>query len=966
MNEYFLTALAHYYFNKYGTAISDFCFVFPSRRAGIFFRNHLATLSQKPLWSPNILTINEFVEKLTQRASADSITLIFKLYEVYCQVNDKPLSFDEFLPWGEMLLSDFDDIDKYLVDARQLFTNLMAIKELEGDFTFLSDEQVEAIRTFWSSFNPVKLSEHQQNFLKNWESLFPIYTQFGEKLRHEGSVYGGMMMRDLATSIRQKEDVAIAWPKVVFAGFFVLTPAEKILFQYLKNQKRGEFFWDYSPWLLADYSKNNLSETVRLPFKDASVFLRENITAFTSPDDWNQPITNELPLMKITGVASQTEQLRLVSSFLESVHEHSSETVSNSKALDTAVILTDENMLIPVLHAIPPQFDKINVTLGYPLKNTPIYSLIGAIVQLQRNARKTKEGKTWFYYRDVLPVIQHQYVSAIAPVEALRVKTDMLARNSIFVQSSDLCQGDYFSAIFQKIEVATDIPAYIEKVLFSTYRLVKQNEQSYFEQEFVFALYKSVVKLGDLLQKLDSNIQPQTWLKLFKRLTETQSVPFKGEPLSGLQVMGILETRAIDFENLVILNMNEGVFPKDSAPNTFVPFNLRKGFGLPTIEHQDAIFSYYFFRLIHRAKRVHLVFNSSSQGTQTGEMSRYLYQLIYEHPVKPKLTTAVEQVKLFRMPVVEAPKTPQVMETLMALSSGSPKTLSPSALSTYLECEMRFYYRYICKIDEPDEITEDLDARTFGILFHHAMETIYKPLIDKQLLADDLDRLANDKMLIDNILRDAFRKHFSELSLRDDEFEELQGKNILVFEVLKRYIRQIILNEKEHLPLTIKGLEARVSMPFQLSDELTIHLGGIVDRIDESKGVVRVLDYKTGSGKSGVGELSFLFDTAKHGDFKAIFQTLLYCTILSETQYPNHLLAPSVMWLRKLFESADYSLELGKRNDKSTLTLNEVKAEFTTLLRDMLTQLYDANQPFKQTEQKDKCVNCSYKALCNK
>jgi hypothetical protein len=965
MNHYFLSALADYYFNKYGTSISDFCFVFPSRRAGIFFRNHLATLSQKPLWSPSVLTINEFVEKLTRQVPADSITLIFKLYDVYCQVNESPLSFDEFLPWGEMLLSDFDDIDKYLADAAHLFSNLMSLKELEGDFTFLSDEQVEAIRTFWSSFNPDRLSEHQKKFIKNWESLLPLYLGFREKLRNEKIAYSGMMMRDLAVAIRQKDDITIEWPKVIFAGFFVLTPAEKLLFKYLKDQKKGMFFWDYSSWLMQEFSDSQSHLPIHLPFRDAAVFLRENITSFPVPDDWNLPLNGVLPEIEITGVASQTEQLRLVSSFLQNINRDVSQPASDTQALDTAVILTDENMLIPVLHAIPPQFDKINVTLGYPLKNTPIYSLIGAIIQLQRNARKTREGKTWFYFRDVLPVIQHQYIAAIAPDEAAKIKHHMLARNSIYVQADELCISDYFTAVFQKIEVSTQIPAYIEKVLFNTYHLVKQNVQSYFEQEFVFALYKSVVKLGDLLQKLDSSIQPQTWLKLFKRLTENQSVAFKGEPLSGLQVMGILETRAIDFENLVILNMNEGVFPKDSAPNTFIPYNLRKGFGLPTIEHQDAIFSYYFFRLIHRAKKIQLVFNSSSQGTQSGEMSRYLYQLIYEHPVQPVLKTAVEQVQLFRTPQVEAPKTDEVMEKLRALSTGE-KALSPSAISTFIDCEMRFYYKYICKIDEPDEITEDLDARIFGILFHHAMETIYKPLINRQLSIDELEKVANDKVLIDSVLRDAFRKHFSELSLRDDEFEELQGKNILVFEVLKRYIRQVILNEKQHLPLVIKGLEIRATMPFTLENGITLQLGGIIDRVDDSKGTIRVLDYKTGSGKDQVAQLSDLFDPDKHKDVKAIFQTLLYCTVLSETSYAGRQVAPTVMWMKKLFISHDYSLKIGQRAAKSTLLLNDVKEEFQMLLGQLLIHLYDENEPFKQTAKDDKCKFCTYKVLCNK
>jgi hypothetical protein len=820
MHHQFLAALATYYHQKYGTSLSDCCFVFPSRRAGIFFRNHLAQLSDKPTWSPQIVTINEFTEQLVHLPVADNITLLFKLYEAYAKVNEQPLSFDDFLPWGEMLLSDFDDIDKYLVDAKLLFSNIMALKELETDYTFLTEDQVAAIRMFWSTFNPHKLSEHQQSFLKNWETLYPVYQQFNELLAADKIAYTGVVMRQLATRIKAHDMPVLPYKKVVFAGFFVLTPSEFELFKYLKEQQLADFFWDYSPWLMDKNTQGGLLTDNALPFRDAASFLRDNLTAFPSPFDWEQPVNTSYPDTDIVGVASQTEQLRLVGDFLEDLSGNGTQVNSEDKMLNTAVILTDENMLIPVLHSVPPAFDKINVTLGYPLKNTPIFSLVGAIVQLQRNAKTTRDGKTWFYFRDVLPVIQHQYVSSIDNDNAQAVKKKMLLKNRIYVEGHELCVGSYFPLIFRKLTQSEEIPQYIEAIIFSTYQLVKETSQSFFEQEFAFALYKSVVKLRDLLKKIDKNIEADTWLKLFKKLTETQTVPFKGEPLSGLQVMGVMETRALDFDNLVILNMNEGVFPKDSAANTFIPFNLRKGFGLPTLEHQDAIFSYYFFRLIHRAKRLRLVYNSSAQGSQSGEMSRYLYQLIYQHPMSPRLNTAVEKVELYKMPAVVGQKTNEVMEVLRNLSALPEKPLSPSALSSYLECEMRFFYRYINKIKEPEEISESLDMRMFGILLHNTMDKLYHPFMESKLVltAHDLEALAKNQPLIDATLKEVFLEEFSELSLRHDDFAELQGKNILVFEVLRKFIRQIIMNDKDALPLRIIDLEGRFTMPFTLSN----------------------------------------------------------------------------------------------------------------------------------------------------
>ncbi|PZX20323.1 PD-(D/E)XK nuclease superfamily protein [Breznakibacter xylanolyticus] len=965
MNDYFLRRLADYYYQQSETNISDICFVFPGRRAGIFFTNYLSQMSRSPMWSPVVLTINEFVEQLHGGTSADAVTLLFELYEVYCATVERPLPFDEFMPWGETLLSDFEDVDKYLVDAAALFVNLTDIKKIESDYTFLSEQQVEAIRSFWSSFNPERLSEHQKMFLRNWESIYPLYRGLNESLTRKQLSTTGMQVRHLVETIRQKQPLTMPWPKVVFAGFFVLTPAEKELFRYMQRQG-ADFFWDYSPWLLPKAGSRMAEKLVSLPFNGPDVFLRENTVVFPSPDDWEQPLVETWPEITITGVASPTEQLRVVSHFLEQVQQSRAGEATVGDTTDTAVLLTDENMLIPVLHAIPPAYSQINVTLGYPLKNTPIYGLVGALLNLQKNARSTREGKTWFYFRDVLPVLQHQYITAVEPEKAVAVKNTMLKRNTVFVEASELHQSDYLVFIFQKIQHGGDFPKYIETILLRTYDLIRNREQSYFEQEFIFALYKSVVRLGDLLTRIEASVEPETWLRLFRRITETQTVAFKGEPLSGLQVMGVLETRALDFENMVILNLNEGVFPKDSAPNSFVPYNLRRGFGLPTIEHQDAIFSYYFFRLLHRAKRVQLVYHTSTQGLQTGEMSRLLYQLIYESPQRPVLQTAVEQVKLSRVAPVTARKNEAVMQRLAQFTQGGERALSPSALSLYLECPLRFYYKQIAGIAEPDEISEDLDARIFGILFHYCLEKLLTPYVGQVVSADVFARLSGNNALIRQTIQEAFVNEFSATSGKGDELGQLQGKNILVAEVLHKYIVRFLVNEQQHCPLVIRGLEKRVAAPFAVNDQLTVNIGGIIDRMDETGGYCRVMDYKTGSGKAGVGELSYLFDPGKCSDYKAIFQTLLYSWVVRHSEPVGLPIHPSVVWLKQLFEGKGYGLTLGKYKNTAELTLELVEEEFADGLRGVLEELYNPEVPFVQTREVKKCEHCTYKGLCRR
>jgi hypothetical protein len=963
MNQSFLEALATYSIQRYETAISEICFVFPSRRAGLFFRKHLTELHPDPMWSPKILTIDEFIGEFNKQVIADPITLLFKLYDVTRELNGNTISFDEFMPWGEMLLADFDDLDKYLVDARQLFANLKDLKEIDNDYSFLSEEQLTAIRSFWSSFNHERLSEHQKGFLKNWEQLLPIYERFKMVLREQKIVYPGMAIRNLVSSIKNNETLPIPFRHIVIAGFFVLTPSEQVLFKYIKDQKKGIFFWDYSNWLIDDYKKSAPS----LPFKEPGFFLQENRKDFPEPDDWQCPTNQHHPEITITGVASAAEQFREVSAYLEDIScsKNSNQKPSQPSSLNSAVILTDESLLIPVLNAIPPDFDKINVTLGYPLKNTPIYSLVESVINLQKSAKTTREGKTWFYFRDVLPLLQHQYISTIEPETSNAIRKEMLAKNTIFIESGRIQQGSYFSFLFQKINDSQLIPDYIQTILLKTFQHLQKSNDTFFEKEFVFALYKQVTRLSDLLSKLDTSLKPETWLKLFKRITETQTVPFKGEPLSGLQVMGILETRAIDFDNLVILNMNEGTFPKDSAPNTFIPFNLRKGFGLPTLEHQDAIFAYYFFRLIHRAKKVKLLFTSGAQGMQSGEMSRFLYQLIYQHPAQPKLFTAVDQVKIHQPPLIHSTKTEAVLIQLQKICSVD-KPLSPSALSLYIDCKLRFFYRYLAGIKEPDIITEELDARLFGILFHSALETLYKPFIGKEITPDDLRRLRKDEPKIRETLQLAFKEHFSELSLRDDEINDLQGKNILVYQVLFRYITRFLENEIQASPFHLLGLEEKVKHPFSLKDGKVVYLGGTLDRLDNYQGRYRVIDYKTGSGNNSFAEVAHLFSPEKHKKVKAIFQTLLYSLILKKNYPEYNEIVPSVVWMKSLFTDVSYSLAMGSRNKKTELELSLVKEEYEQQLTELLSELFDPSVPFTATDDKAKCETCPYKVLCSR
>ncbi len=965
----FLQHLAQYYFNKYQTNISEFCFVFPSRRSGLFFQQHLSRLSNKPLWSPKIVTINEFIQEFTPYQIADKITLVFELYKVYEEIYKSGVTFDEFMPWGEIILNDFDDIDKYLADPKQVFSNLLAIKEIEDDYSFLSEEQIETIQSFWHSFNPNKLSEHQQEFIKIWEKLHDVYLSFNKNLQESNITYEGSVYRSIADKITQKIPLDIQYPKIVFVAFNALNQCEKKLFNHLRITDKADFIWDVPGWLLSSSNKNP-NPFERTKAHEAIRFIEDNIINYPSPSDWHFKGNEDLPKIKITSVASDTAQTQIVNEFLSgNINQFKSQGKDKEldSALKNAVILTDETILLPVLHAIPEQAEKINITMGYPIKNTPAYGLLELIFDLQKNCRQTKAGKTWFYFRNVLPILTHQYIEPINTELNAELAKNIIRQNKTYIEANELQKSKLLISIFNPIKNSKDFSEYLSNILHLIYSELNDTDNNMvIEKEFIYQLFLTVTQLSDLINKLNIDIQVDTWIKLFKRAADLKSIPFSGEPLKGLQLMGILETRALDFENLIILNMNEGTFPQTGATNSLIPYSLRKAFTLPTIEHQDSIFAYYFYRLIHRAKKVHLLYNSSAQGMQTGEMSRFLFQLKYEYP-KEKLSfsTAVDHINITTPKEYFVEKDEKTMQVLNQYLNNGERSLSPSALSTYFECPMRFYYKYILNASEPDEITEEIDPRIFGTLFHETVEELYKPFLNREVQPEDIISIAKDKNRINTALLTSFNRYFS-TQLNQSDFIDIQGKNVLIYDIILKYIQQFLRVEKSHAPFLLKGLETKVKSTITIDEHKTLNIGGTIDRLDEKDGIVRVIDYKTGSGEDYFTNVEELFLDTKHKNKKAIFQTLLYSYIIKKNFPVNISFQPGVVWIKKIFTSPDYSLKKGSGSKKEKLSLKLIEDEYITEFKNHMSILFNPEIPFKQTENKDNCKICSYKSICGK
>ena len=669
----FLYQVASLFYSEYGAEVSRLAFVFPNRRTGLFFQKYLSEVSEKPLFSPTILTINDLFVQLSGKQAADRISMLFKLYDIYLRHSGSSETFDEFLYWGEMLLNDFDDIDKYMADARMLFTNVTDLREIENDFSFLSPEQIAAIRTFWSSFYPKGDTPNQEQFLAVWQILYALYTDLREALATEGKGYEGMIFREVVEQMEKDECCDLPYTKVVFVGLNALSVAEERFLSGLQKRGIADFYWDYASPKMTD------------PDKKAAYFVEHNLRQFPSQLMENGQLTidnedDDKKKIEVIGIPSGIGQAKQVCSILNELCKE--DEMSAEEALRTAVILPDEHLLIPVLNAIPEQIKRINVTMGYPLAGTPVASLMEYILALQKNIRYV-DRRPVFYFRDVLPILNHRYISTTSPEMVSNLVKDISENNKIYISYDDLNKTPLLSILFTPVTAVETFSDYLINVLQELNKAVEGGKLKVesvnsdaeplstfnsqlstindIEQEFIFHYFATVNRMKEVMREANVEMKIDTYFRLLKRVTDTITIPFQGEPLSGLQIMGVLETRALDFDRLIILSMNEGIFPLRKAANSFIPYNLRRGFGLPTYEHQDSVWAYHFYRLIYRASHVSLLYDTRSNGLQTGEVSRFVHQLHYhyEEPIQNKLV--VYNVSSSKTPALQVAKTEEVM-----------------------------------------------------------------------------------------------------------------------------------------------------------------------------------------------------------------------------------------------------------------------------------------------------------------
>ncbi len=936
----FLEQLVNEVMQKHSSELKDICVVFPTRRAGLFFKKELSAKITKPIWSPAVFSIQDFVLQLSGKNIPDNLTLIFELYESYKEFFPSD-DFARFYPWGDLMLKDFDDIDKYMIHADKVFSTVTDLHKIDEDFA-LAEEDLERLRIFWKNFFDRDPSLLRNEFLNTWKHLQSIYYSFRKKLESKNLAYEGMAYRKLAEDLGNAAfKINHNYSHTIFAGFYALSPAEKTILKYFLDSGKASAYWDADSYYADDTTQ------------EAGRFFRNNTLiepGFLWKQDHFKNIKKEIEFISVPLLVGQAKYAGNILNALMKENNFISE--------KTAVVLPDEVLLFPMLYSLPEDLKDVNVTMGYPLRQTPLYNLFESLMTLQKNSRKSKAGEESYFFRDILNVINHPYIRLIAD-KPIRDWLAKLNQNFIRMPGSVLMHVDgpeIFKNIFVRIEKPGDAFSWFKKILRLILEAMREQDFRFhrLESEFVYNFYTNLSRLEDALKDNPVVDNIDTLWKIYREIISTVTIPFTGEPLKGLQLMGFLETRVLDFDNIIILSVNEDVLPAKGNSPSFIPFNIRKAFGLPTFEEQHAVSAYHFYRLLQRAGRIYLLHNSETSGLTTGEPSRFMLQL--EHEMKKRFsdsisivqkTISTKAVKEEIQPIVVG-KSETVMKVLSQfVSDGSvdpSKKFSASGLISYIACPLRFYFQYIAGLREIEEPEENMEAATFGKVLHHAMQLIYKDviLLDKEVIA-------GLKKRIDDCVDQAIEKEFISL-------EQLEGKNVLFRNIIHELINRILDTELIHAPVKILQLEKDVSNLFPFSENNFVKLFGIIDRVDEKDGVVRIIDYKTGKvSKKKQDSIADLFTDPAH---KEAFQATYYA-YLSDRLISGREIKSGLLYVKELGDGIHFL------NKGASFTAEQFK-EFEISLSNLFKEIFSPETPFIQTKDEKLCKYCAFKTICNK
>lgn len=936
--ESFIRLIAQDLIAHYGTNLRDMTIVFPNKRAGLFMNQQLAAVADRPVWAPRYRTISELFDDLSDFTRCDDIAAVCELYNVYARHVSDPEPLDRFYGWGEIMLADFDDADKHLADTRRLFSNVRSIKELERD-SFLTGEQEEALKRFFEGFSIESNSRLKEKFLRIWECMDDIYAEYNRVLREKGLLYEGALYRDVIEHIDERFGRMRTDMTYVFVGFNVLNEVEKTLFRYLLEKGQARFYWDYDVMYVHKHTHF-----------EAGTFIRQNLKEF--PNALPQECYDNLmegKQIEMIATNSENAQARYIPQWLD--------TALTEPEQDTAIVLCNESLLQPVLHSLPDSTSAhpvkyTNVTMGFPMSDTPVYGFVNALLYLQTDGYDPERRCFRTEYEHI--VRNHPY-SALLPEEEL------------------------FSAHTQN----TALLAYIRRLLELLAARFGQDsdaEENIYRQLYNEALYRTHNVVCRFIEMTDDGtlqVQPATLRRLMRNVLGGTSIPFHGEPASGLQIMGLLETRNLNFRHILMLSVNEGMLPKTANDTSFIPYHIRKAFGLTTIQHKIAVYAFYFYRLLQRTERITFMYNTATDGMNKGEMSRFLRQILAETDLPVTALTLLSGQEVPAPKGLQAEKTPEILDILRKnYLSGSPasRPLSPSALNTYIDCPLMFYYQQIAHIRKPQELQSGIDGALFGTLFHDAAEAAYARLTQRNPVVRPQD--------IDSLLEqgEAGLLPFVEASFLKNYFDGkpetvfYDGQLMIARKVIMTYLRQLLEHDRRRGEIRLVSMEQEYKHSIEVQSgerKIRIDVGGKIDRMDtvmmtdgatgQAIETLRITDYKTGGTPekaSAMEQLILPADRRPH----YIFQTFLYAWVMTHKQ--KRPVCPALFFVHKS-NSEDYDPVIEFNRERVT-DFKTYEEEFEKVLRQVLDELFDPQIPFRQTANEKRCEYCDYRLLCGK
>lgn len=934
--------------------------VFPNKRAGLFFNEYLAQESDSPIWSPAYVSISELFRCLSPWEVGDPVKLVCELYKIFRRETQSTETLDDFYFWGEMLISDFDDADKNKVDTDKLFSNLQDLRNIMDDYTFIDDEQEEAIRQFFQNFSIERRTALKERFISLWDVLGNIYKGFRESLASQNIAYEGMMYRHV---IEHLDVDKLPYEKYVFVGFNVLNKVEHTLFTQLKDAGKAVFYWDYDEF----YMKENRQAVTH----EAGEFIRRNLRDFPSPLS-GELFKNLSKPKEVHYIASSTEnaQARYLPQWIRNN--------LTTPEKETAVVLCNEALLQPVLHSLPAEVKHVNITMGFPLSQTPVYSFLIALLELHTHGFNFKSGR--YTFQSVVTLLKHPYTRQLTG-QAELLEKELTRNNRFYPLPGELGKDEFLTRLFTPLSGNLNLCIRLSETLQQVAGIYQANtsgteDTDAFNQlyrESLFKAYTTINRFRTLIEEDELTVQSETFRRLLVKVLSATNIPFHGEPAIGMQVMGVLETRNLDFRHLVLLSVNEGQLPKSGGDSSFIPYNLRKAFGMTIIEHKIAVYAYYFYRLLQRAERITLMYNTSSDGLNRGEWSRFMLQFLIEwpHPITRQFLEAGQSPQGTSPITVE--KTPDVMRRMQSLFDvrANPKAkFSPSALNYYLDCPLKFYYRYVAGLSAPDEVSAEIDSATFGSIFHYAAEHIYKDLTThgKVINKEALETLLRNEVKLQDYVDTAFKKLF--FNVPQNEKPEYNGVQLINSAVIARYLKQLLQNDLRYAPFTFIASEMEVDEPIDIQTPKGViksRIGGIIDRMDSKDGTLRIVDYKTGGDADTPPHVESLFIPDKKRS-NYVFQTFLYAAIMCRKQ-PTMKIAPALLYIhRAATETYSPVIQMGEpRKPKEAVEdFSKYEKEYRERLQGLLEEIFNPEKSFTQTEIIEKCTYCDFKALCKR